>query len=395
MRIEGFVALRNARSLVEKGQASVGLVSSWRSRIRMNRSKWFWLIIAIPTAFSALYYGLIASDQYFSEAQFVVRNMSSRRKTGLEMLFQTFGVSSTVDDTNAVQNYIQSRDALRSLEQKIPLRTMFSRKNIDSIAKFPRPWSGDSFEELFKYYKDRVQVTIDTTKGITKLEVTAFTPEDARKISSEILVLAEQFVNRMNTRAQVDAVKSAADDVTRAEQRVIASQRELTEFRVAAGLIDPTKDSRSVLETITSLSTDLARTMAELQRLEDSSTGNPSIRTLKAAANSLRGRIVEERGKLSGDNSALAGKLATYEQLSLSRAIAETALMNANLSLEAARQNARRQTIYVAEVASASLPDLSTRPERARMVLTFFVFSFGVAAVTWLLMAGAKEHIIE
>lgn len=381
-------------SIAQRRQRLVAAVPALRAR-RLTRTHLFLLMVAIPTVLAIFYYGLVASNQYVSEARLIIRSVKSHKATGLEMLFQTFGISSTANDANAVQNYVLSRDAVRSLDEMVNLRDMYGNTHGSFFQRFPRFFESNSFEQLYKYYLEHVNIAQDASSGITKLTVVAFIPSDAKLIAENIIVLAEKFINKMNLRAQSDTIKSAAEAVARAELRVISAQRELTEFRFAAGLIDPQKDSSSVLDTITSLSTDLARVMAELQQTEKSSANNPALGSMKARVRSLRGSIEAERQKLSGADSALASKVADYEQLTLARAIAEASLTSANLILDTARQDARRQAIYIEEVVAPNLPDESTQPERFRMVLTVFVFSVALSSVTWLLIAGAKEHIVE
>jgi capsular polysaccharide transport system permease protein len=359
-----------------------------------NRALYFLAAIALPTLIATFYYGLIASKRYVSESDFVVRSVSSRRATGLEMLFQTFGVSRTVDDGNAVQSYLLSRDAVRTLEQRIPLRQIFDRDGVDLFARFPHFWRGDSFERLYEYYLERVSVVQEPTKGITTLRVIAFDPADAQLIATELLRIGEEMVNRLNVRAQSDAIKTSAEEVAAAERRMIEAQHKLTDFRNTAQLIDPAKNSSSVLETITTLSTELAASVTELDELKKKSPSNPSISAVNQRIDSLRREVGMQRMKLAGGDSALSAKLGIYDQLAFERELAERGLASADLSLSAARQEAHRQAIYLEAIVAPSLSDESTEPQRLRLITSVFVLSFSLAAVAWLVVAGTEEHKI-
>lgn len=351
--------------------------------------------VGVPTLIACIFFGLLASDRYISEAEFVVRGVSSKRATGLEMFFQTFGVSRAMDDTNAVQNFILSRDAVRALEQKIPLREYFSNKKGDFFSRFPRFLRGAAFEDLYYYYQDRVSVIQDSSKGITNLRVVTFDPKEAQTLASTLLQMAEEMVNRMNARAQSDALNSLENERALAEAKLIETQRNLTEFRTREMLIDPAKNSSSVLDTITTLTTEMTRTMAQLAETARVSPSSPALPSLRAKIDSLRRSIEGERNSMTGDNTALASKVAEYEQLTLRRQMAERSLAGASTSLEIARQEARRQHIYLEQIVSPNLPDEAGEPERLRMIATIFVLSFAISAVIWILLAGAKEHAIE
>jgi capsular polysaccharide transport system permease protein len=353
----------------------------------------FSIMVVLPTAAGAVYYGLIASKRYVSEAEFIVRGVDSHQSSkGIAALLSTFGLTRSVDDTYAVQNFMQSRDAVRLLEERLPLRAMFSRKGADFIARFPHFWRGDSFERLYEYFQERVTILQDQVTAISNLKVDAFTPEDSKAIASELLRLGEEMVNRMNARAERDTVENARSDVELAETKLIAAQADLTAFRNHELLIDPSQYSAAMLGTITQLSSDLANTSIQIGQTASGSPSSPAIQPLQARAAALQQGIGKERGKMAGDDTALAGKVSAFERLTLLRDLADKSFSDALHSLDAARQDARRQKIYIETIVAPNLADEDTEPERARSVLTIFVLSFAIFAMVWLVLAGAKEH---
>ncbi len=384
---------RTPMRLPAVGGQSAARAAGLRIRARAQSVRLAFLaIVVIPTALSALYTGVLATPRWVSEAQFVVRGLSSGRASGLDALFRTFGISRTVDDANIVQNFILSRDAMRALEQRLPLRAMFERADVDRLARFPRPWEWDSEERFYKYYLDRVSLVQDGVKGISSLAVVAFSADDARRIGVELLALAEDLANRLNLRAQNDAVASAEDHVAAAEKGVVAAQAALTEFRNKHLLVDPGKNSELLLETITALSLDYAQAEAALRETTLSAASSPAIAALRAKADALQERIFAERAKLAGSDEALAGKVSEYERLTLDRDLADKSLSAAIESLELARQDARRQLIYVEQIVAPNLPDEATEPEGLRTTSTFLVMGFAIFAVLWIVTVGAQEH---
>jgi capsular polysaccharide transport system permease protein len=364
-----------------------------RDRQRAGLVRWAFLVcVVLPTALASVYYGLWAADRYVSEARFVVRGVSSARTSGLDLFFRTFGISRAVDDTNVVQNYMLSRDAVRALDQELPLRQIFGRPEADRPARYPYFWRGDSFEALYDYYLRRVSVVQDPAKGITALRVTTFRPEDSLRLAQALTRLAEAMVNRMNQRAETDAVSAAESEVNLAQDRLIAAETALTDFRNRELVVDPSKNSASVVETITSLSKDLADAMAQIQQLTTTSPANPAIREWQAKADALKTQISAERAQLGGTSSALAAQVSSYERLTLIRDLAEKSLTGAEVSLEAAREEARRQQVYIEEIVRPNLADKSTQPERLRRVATVFILCFGSFAMIWILFIGAREH---
>jgi capsular polysaccharide transport system permease protein len=385
-------AVAQLRLPVPGGQSPASVASSrLRARARLVRIA-FVAMVVVPTALSVLYTGLLATPRYVSQAQYVVRGLSSDRSSGLDALFRTFGISRVVDDANIVQNYVLSRDAVKALEQRAPLRAMFQRNDIDWLARFPRFWETDSDERFYDYYRDRITVVQDELKGISTLRVVAFSAADAKTIAAGLLRLAEEEANQMNVRAQKDSVALAEDHVTEAERNVVAAQVALTDFRNKHLLVDPGKSSDSELETITALATEFAKTSATIKGTTLNAASSPSVAALKAQADALHERIDVERAKLGGSDQALAGKVSQYEGLTLERDLADKTLEAAIESLELARQDARRQMIYVEEIVAPNLPDESTEPAVLRTAATFFVLGFAIFGVLWIITVGAQEH---
>ena len=117
----------------------------WRARFM----RWTFLAaVAAPTAIAALYFGVLAAPRYVSETQFIVRTSDGSQGGGgsaLQGLLQLIGVSRSTDDANAVLSYLQSRDAVTSLEAALPLRQIYARDGADPLARFPRPFSRRQF----------------------------------------------------------------------------------------------------------------------------------------------------------------------------------------------------------------------------------------------------------
>jgi capsular polysaccharide transport system permease protein len=362
-----------------------------RKRALFIRYGFIFLVVA-PTVLSTIYYGAWASKRYVSEAQFIVRGVSSNRATGLDSLFRSFGISRTVDDSYAVENYMLSRDAVRALETSLPLRDIFSRPEGDLFSRFPHFWLGSSFERLYSYYLERIKVTSDGEKGITTLKVQAYRAQDAQNIARNLLALAESFVNQMNARSRQDSVRSAETDVADATAKVLVAQTDLTTFRNHELLIDPSKNSLAQLETITQLTTELDHTQAQIAESKRTAANSPSIAVMQARADAMMAGIASERGKLAGTDRGLASRVSTFERLTLMRNLAEKSLSTALLSLESARIEARRQQIYIEEVVAPNLADESSEPQRIRAIATVLMVSTLLLAVGWLLTAGVKEQ---
>jgi capsular polysaccharide transport system permease protein len=350
-------------------------------------------ILVVPTVVAAIYFGLVASPRYESETQFIVRGIQGNRAVpGLESLMQAFGIARSSDDSNVVLDYLTSRDAVTALEAALPLRAMYGPKSADPMSRFPRPFFGDSFERLYWYYEDRVSALADPDTGIITLKAQAFLPEDALAIARQLLTQSEALVNAMNARMENDTVHSAETVVAEATDAVMKAHDEVTRFRNAQMVVDPTQNAIAQLTTISDLSTQVDQVLAQISESRKLSPASPGVHALKAKADALTAQIATEQKALAGPHSAVADKVSSYERLIVLRDLADQGLAAATTSLTSAREDARRQHIYLEVIAAPDLPDESTQPERLRMVASTFAVSGAAFAIFWLLSVGVKEH---
>lgn len=365
-------------------------------RPRLSGSKTAFLaVVMLPTIVSALYFGLIASDRFVSEATFVVRSAKSPLPGGLGGLLQIVGISRSQDDSYSVQEYLLSRDAVTALAQRLPLRDMFHRPGADFVARYPNLIQGSSEEELFQYYKSRVSVIHGAATGLTTLKVETFRPEDSLAINRTLLDLGETLVNRMNERIRADSIRFSEAEVKRGEERLVETQIAITEFRNRELMLDPSMSSLIVTELIGRLSAELAVVTAQLREVEAASPSSPQIPGLQRRVAALGSQIVLERQRVSSTSDGLAEKIAGYERLNLQREFAVKALASAVTSLEVARNEARRQQLYLERVVEPHVADYAEQPRRLRSILLTFAGSMMLFFVGWLLLAGVREHSVK
>lgn len=350
------------------------------------------LVVILPTVIAGSYLYGVAADQYVSEARFVVRGPNQQAPGALSTLLQSAGVSRTQDDTFAVQDYILSRDALTELVRNDDIKAMFARPEADLLSRFPIWSRWGTFEHLFHYYLNHVDVQMDTTSGVSQLTVKSFRPDDSQRVASALLDAGERLVNRMNNRERENLLQDSRKEVKIAEERVQDVSARLADFRNKESLLDPNKQSVPMLQAITTLQAKLTSTRLEISQLQTSSPNSPLLSSTRQRASALQGQIDEARGKITGSDSSLVPKIREFDMLSLEREFADKQLSSATMSLEAARINADRQALYLEAIVQPNEPDYADYPRRASLLAVVFATALGLYVAGGLLFAGAREH---
>lgn len=375
--------------------AGPGPVASRLSRLSaaLRRSLLALLMVGLPTLLAVLYYGVIASDRYDSVSQFVVRNFNQSNTVALNALIQTSGVGRPADEARAINAYLESRDAMRLLDEQMDLRAMLSRPEVDLSWRLPGVLSRRTdTEALYGRYRDLVTVDYDSSTGITTLTVEAFRPEDSMRMAQILLDGSETLVNRLNARARRDLVASAQEEVDLSKARATAARENLTAFRNREEEIDPTRASQSVLETVGKLAYELAQTRAQFAELQRVSPQSPQINALRGRIAALEDQIARQRNQFGGTADALAPRIAEYERLVLEREFADQVLASSMHSLELARLDAQRQELYLERIVQPGTADYPAAPQRMLMILFVFGLSLCVFAIIRTIINNARAH---
>jgi capsular polysaccharide transport system permease protein len=364
-----------------------------KSIASLFRNKLLLLTTIIPTVLAIVYFGLIASDVYTSEARFVVRSPERPSTSGLGFLLKGAGFSKAQDDSYTVQDFVTSRDALQALDAELGIKKAYASADVDIFSRFAGLDWDDSLEAFHLYLQKKINVQVDTASSITTLTVKAFNADDAFKVNERLVELAEQLVNKLNERGRQDMIRFAAQEVADAENKAKAAALALAAFRSAKGVIDPEKQSQIPLQQIAKLQDELISTRAQLAQLERVARENPQVPSLRQRAALLDDEIQAEMKRVTGGERSLAGKAAEYQRLLLDREFADKMLASAMVTLEQARNDAQRKQLYLERIVQPSKPDHAMEPRRLRGVIATLAVGLVLFAVLTMLLAGMREHL--
>jgi capsular polysaccharide transport system permease protein len=361
---------------------------SWFDRL-------FFLSVVIPTTLAIVYYGFMASDIYVSESRIVVRSperQAAPSASGLGSLLQGAGFARASEDSYTVQDFIQSRDALRVLNERVGLRENYASKDVDIVSRFAGLDPDDSFEALHEYYKKMVKVQTDSASSISTVSVRAFSAKAAQDANRVLLEKSEELVNRLNERGRGDLIRYALAEVQQAEAKAKEASLALSAYRNTESVLDPVSQATTQLQQVAKLQDELIATSVQLAQLRSSAPRNPQIPALVSRAQTLRQEMAKETAKATGGQKSLANKAGEFQRLSLEAEFANKQLGSALASLESARNEAQRQQVYLERIAQPSLSDVAQEPHRVRNILATLALGLVAWGILSMLIAGVKEH---
>ena len=386
MNMHGFMTPADQAPEPETGPAE--RVWTW---VRARR--YFLGLVVLPSLLVALYLFAYASDQYESEAHFLVRSANSTvvPSTGVSAALSLVTGSSGQNEAMSVADYLTSHDAVDRLRQTDNIVQRFRRPGVDILSRL---WSDNpSPERLLRYYRKQVQVKYNTETGITVVKVHSFRPQDSYDIARRLIEIGEQRVNTMNARSLNDAIANSRRQLAEAENALAVSDAQMTAFRRNRGDIDPQASGAAQITLVSGLSAELSKARAQLNAMGGMiSPSSPQYRALAAHVQALQAQVNAQSGRLVGSSSAIANDISGYQALQLRREFLAKRYEAAAVSLEKSREQALQQQLYLVRVVDANLPVKAMFPERWRILLTVVISLLLVYSIGWLIVAGVREH---
>ena len=275
---------------------------------------------------------------------------------------------------------------MRYVDNELDLRGIWSRVDPAQDPYFAYHAPG-TIEDLVDHWGRQVRIYYDGGTGLIDLEILAFDPEDARAIAQMIFAESNAMINELSAVAREDAISYARDELEQAQARLTEARVALAEWRNENQTVDPTADTQGQMGLVTNLQAQLAEALIELDLLEDTARENdPRVTQAERRITVIENRIAAERAVLGTDAStgiAFADLVGEYERLRVDQEFAEQAYTTALAAFDGARNEARRQSRYLAAHVRPTLAEASEYPDRPAALGTIAVFLF----LTWTVLA--------
>lgn len=359
----------------------------------------FLVLVVLPTIAAGSYLGFIASDEYVSQAELVIRSPSESRLQQLSFNFQSFasalaGPKAATQDAYVVVGYIRGRTVIDDLGGREALRPIYSKNDIDWLSRL-EPES--AVEDVWKYWQRKVSAVLDVPSGIVTLEVRAFARRDAFDLATRLVDAAEKLVNQISERARADTLRHAETELEEAKHKVDDRLEALMTYRNKQELLDPMMTASSIGETATKLLHEKFRIENQIAVMRQASVSPdaPTMHGLRAQLASVDEQIHKLETQLASDSPGrrvLASQLAGYERLQLELKFSEKLYEIAENAYKQAALEAQRQQLYVVSIVRPTMPQAAAYPRPFLDSLLVFVWLTVLWAIAALTIAGVREH---
>lgn len=355
------------------------------------------VVFVAPTLAAIVYFGFLAADQFVSHAEFTVSAGESPLRDGVSS-FAGVPMQLIVQDTQIVTNFIQSREMIDKLEARVGLRAIYSRDGADALARFDpkRP-----VERLLKYWKKVASTSIKMPGGIVRLDVSAFTPQDAKRVADATLALCEDLVSDLNARINRDAVALAQTGFERAGERLAKTLAAQETVRNQSGILEAKLSGEAISGLIKQLRGVLIeQTGAYESELKSMRAEAPQMRERKIRIDVMARQIAKLESELTGGpdttnlpmgqentGQTVAAAMVKFDTLESEKKADLQIYENAAEALEHARVAAEFKIVYFKVFVRPSLPE---EPEYPRWRTDIALVAVSSLAAWGVLMAVAS-----
>jgi capsular polysaccharide transport system permease protein len=368
-----------------------------KSPVVIQKSRWKLtlgvLLALMPTLIGGIYFMIIASNQYVTEMRFAVRSNDTQTLDPLGAMIGMPGNNTLASDSYIVVNYMQSREAVDRLQERLNLRNIFSNPSIDWVSRFNNQ---REVEYLTRYFQGQMSAAYEPSSNLIRVQVKGYTPQHSLAIAKGLLDEAESLVNRISQKARMDAVKSADDEVKRAELRLRLVRVATKTLRDRETVADPARQAGAKQDMIAKAQGDLASVNAEISAAKRfMKEESPTLLVLRS-----RQKAIEEQVKAASDDLAGRGQIETvskmlsaFEELEAEKQFAEKSYGVALASLERSRAEADRMQRYLAVFVRPSLAEYPLYPKRFEMVLVICLAGLMLWGITVFVVQAIKDHL--
>lgn len=382
---------RAIHEVVVMGAASAGRKeikpgNPWVQKVKSIRL--FGAVLILMVVASG-YYGMVASDRYAVETQFVIKE--SGAQVELSGLASLGAVSATAKDALVIKAFIESREMAEQLDKAIGLKAHFQTPDIDFVSRLPQEATSEMY---LQYYLDLITVYHDEMSDIVRVEVQAFTPEFALLLGNTILEISEKFINELGDKMAKEQVRYAESEVERTHKLLKEWQRRLLVFQDKNRLFNPEQESGAILNGINELQLQSIKAEARLKELtavmrEDS----PEVLAQKNLIRSLQQQLAEERQRMTDESGGGFSKInLDFQEITLGAELAGELYKSSLVSLDAIRSQALQKLKHVLVVEAPLLPQESKYPDRIYNIISWFIALMIAYFIVRMVIAVIKEH---
>jgi capsular polysaccharide transport system permease protein len=361
-----------------------------RAAERNRRLRMIGLGIIIPALISLVYYAFIARERYTAHMRFTIQGIEAQQPDVLS----TLGIpaqSTRTSDANIIVQYVHSPEMVRSLRRSFGFDKAYSGFTFDPVGYVP---PNSSVERAEDFWTGQSSAAYDTASNVITVNVVAFSPQDALRLSQGVLAEAETLVNALNSKVRNEATHVAERELASKKADYDAAKQRVAQLRASKSLTLDAETQQQV-----NLASGFEGQLAQLRvdRAASQATylpGSPQMKAIDEKIAALEGERARVMAKLiAGPGSGEANRDISAQTALLDYEFAQKAYYAAVQALQSTISTRNNERRYLVAFVPPRLPEQSDYWARFANVIAVGVIAGVLMAVGMLTLSIVKDHM--
>jgi len=342
---------------------------------------------------AVLYWSLVASDRYISEAHAIIQDtdLADGQTMDLGGLL-TGAVTGASADQLLLRDHLLSVDMLKALDAQLDLRSHYSDRSRDLLSRL---WFKDaSIEKFHAHYLDRISVEYDSYAGVLVFQAQAFDPKTAQAIAQMLVAAGEAFMNKVAQQLAQEQVDFLVRQIESVHAAHLKARQELLAYQNRHNLASP----QAAAENVAGIVGRLQAQLSELKTQRATLLGylmpdSANVTEVNLQIQATEQQIAVEKAKLtSPKGQALNRLLEEYQRLEMAAQFNQDIYQTALVALEKGRFEAARTLKKMSVLQQPTLPEYPLEPRRAYNSLVSVLVIAMAAGIAHLIAAIIRDH---
>lgn len=347
----------------------------------------------VASVLAALYWGIVASDRYISEAHVIIQRTDLAGGQTMDFSGLLGNVTGgNLSDQLLLRDHLRSVDMLLKLDERLNLRAHYSDWRRDPLSRL---WFEDTPLEYFhRHYLKRVSVELDSYSGVLIIRAQAYDPDTTHAIAALLVEAGEDYMNAMAHRLAGEQVAFLEQQVDSLSERVMHTRQVLLEFQNHKGMVSP----QDAAENLVGIVNRLEAQLAELQTRRSAMAGylmpnSPNLVEVDMQISAIKNQLTRQNARLAApEGTALNKTVEEYQRLQLDAEFAQDVYKTALVALEKGRVEATRTLKKVSVLQHPTMPQYPLQPRRMYNTIVFMLVALLIAGVVHLVAAIIRDH---
>lgn len=350
------------------------------------------ILILVGALLTVIYWVLIASDRYVSEASVIIRKTDTFTAPSVDVSMLVSGVGgANRADQLLLREYLLSVDMLRKLDAELGLKKHYSDASHDIVSRL---WFQD-MEWFHRHYLSRVSIDYDEFTGVLRIAVQAYEPAMAQAVANMLVREGERYMNQISHELAETQVSFLSTQVELAQRRFQDASQVLLAFQNEKGVFSPQATAESLGTLIGKLEGQRAELQTQLASLPKTlDQDHPNVVMLKQSLAAIDRQIDKENARLANPSGkTLNITMEEFNRLQMEVGFTQEIYKAALTALEKGRLDATRMLEKVSILQTPTLPEYPMKPRRIYNTVVTLLLGLVLAGIVKLLEGIVRDHV--